>query len=491
MSPHSLMRSLLRVVVACATVSSDRNTELGAARAASLARPAPRAGRPGCVPGDRITRLTGMSAQESPRGAPPYEDGEESTPKKLIEKVKESRPVRALQRYGKARGGLLAGGIAYSALFSIVAALTIAWTVFMATLGGDPGLRQQVIGAVNTALPGILDDGSGTGMINPDTLVLDSAINPASIIAALVLLWTAIGLMTNIRSAVQDMFGIVAPTENFALKKLRDLLGFIAMSIGIVLSALLGTAASTMGEAVLGVIGLGDNPVAGFFVRAAGLLVAAAISAATFAFLFRVTATVRPLRKDLWLGAGIGGVAVQFVLFMGTALVSSVSDNPLLAASASLATLLLFVNLLSRVLLMIAAFTANPPAPTMPETPEEVHFTETPNFVTVSAEHTLEWEHQDVTGQVAVDETIRSAHRPAKPGDLNPVHSDVRPDGRPITDDPIGPVKRLRLNRRAQKLERKVVETRRRLGQRPRIDAAETAYWEEQGVRRPRRGSRK
>ncbi|GAB94909.1 hypothetical protein KILIM_014_00450 [Kineosphaera limosa NBRC 100340] len=427
--------------------------------------------------------MAGMSATDT---APEdTRESEESTPKKLIETIKESRPVRALQRYGKARGGLLAGGIAYSAIFSIVAALTIAWTVFMATIGGNEELRSQVIEAVNEALPGILQDGSGQGMINPDALVLDSAVNVASIVAALVLLWTAIGMMTNIRSCVQDMFGIVAPVENPVLQKVRDLLGFIAMAFGIVSSALLGTAASTLGQVVIGFIGLDGSPVASFLVRAGGLLAAAAMSAVTFAFLFRVTAAVRPLRKDLWLGSAVGGVAVQVILFLGTSIVSSVSDNPLLAASASLATLLLFVNLLARVLLMVAAFTANPPAPNMPQDPREVHFKETPNFVTESAPHTLHWDHQDVTGQVSVDDTLNPDYRAPKPGDLNPVSSDRRPDGAPIGDEPIGPLKRLRLNRRAQKLERKAVETRRRLGQRPRIDAAEESYWEDQDVHRP------
>lgn len=413
----------------------------------------------------------------------PGDGGEPSGASALLARVKDSRPVRAFQRYSAARGGLLAGGIAYTALFSIVAALTIAWTVFMATLGGNETLREQVVEAVNSVLPGILADSSGQGMVDPDSLVLDTALNPASIVAAFVLLWSATGLMTSIRSTVQAMFGIVAPTENVALAKLRDLLGFVAMAVGIVASALLGTAASSMGAVVMDALGLGDNAVVGFLLRAAGLLVAAALSMLTFAFLFRVTAAVRPLARDLWLGSAVGGVAVQVVLFAGTALVSSVADNPLLAASASLATLLLFVNLLSRVLLVVAAFTADPPAPQRPESPQEVHFRETPNFVTRSAPHTLGWEYQDVTGEVGVDERLRPGFRRPRPGDLNPIPTDVRPDGLPIDDDEIGPVARMRLARKARRYERAAVETRARLGQRPRIDAAETAFWKRRGVR--------
>lgn len=417
---------------------------------------------------------------ESPRQA--GQDEGESGLKGRIAQVKKLRPVRAFTRYGKARGGLLAGGIAYSALFSLAAALTIAWTVFMATVGRNPGLRTDVIGAVNQVLPGVLKDGpAGAGMVDPDQLVLDSAVTPASIVAALVLLWTAVSMMTNIRVSIQDMFGIVAPTENMALQKLRDLGGFIAMSLGIVLSAVLGTAAGTMGRTVLGAIGLGDNPVASVFVRIGGLLVAAAVAMATFVFLFRVTAAVRPPRKDLLLGSAVGGIAVQIVLTLGTSLVASTQDNPLLAASASLVTLLLFVNLLSRVLLLVAAFTANPPEPVMPESGQEVHFDETPNYVTLSAPHTLDWAFQDITGQVEADPSLR----PGAPAE--PPAGDVRPDGRPIPREDLGRWAARRVERQARKLETRAVEARARLGQRPRMEEAEREYWAEHGNRDARR----
>lgn len=409
------------------------------------------------------------------------EKGGESAPKKLVEKIKESRPVRAFLRFGKARGGLLAGGIAYTSLFSIVSALTIAWTVFMATLGGDPALREQVIQAVNKALPGILKDGSGKGMIDPNSLVLHDPVNPASIIATLVLVWSAIGLMSNIRSTMQAMFGIVAPAENFALAKLRDLLGFIVMGLGIVLSSALGAAATSMGSVVMGWIGLGDNPVTAFLLRAVGFLVAAAVAALTFAFLFRVTAAVRPLKKDLWLGSALGGIAVQIILNLGVSLVKSVSDNPLLASAASLATLLLFVNLLAQVLMLVSAFTANPPSPDVPQSPEEVHFKETPNFVTLSDPSTLDWKHQDVTGQIDVDETLRPGYRKPTGRDRRPGDHDVRPDGQPM-EVLVSPWSVGRVRRKARRHERAAVELRARLGQRPRTEAAEAAYWSKRGV---------
>lgn len=320
----------------------------------------------------------------------------------LVHRVQAWRPYRAYQRYSVTDAGLLAGGIAFSALFGIAAALTLMWTAFMATLGDDPALRAQVVETVNTWLPGVLSTPTSRGMVDPDDLVLSSPLHPASIAATAVLVWTAVGIMTNIRSCVQTMFGIVAPPGNLVVQKSRDLLGFLGLAVGIVLSSVVGTAASTLGGRVTRLLGLGGGTAAAVFARVGGFALAIALAAVTFAFLFHVVARVRAPRRDLLLGCLLGGIAVHVILTAGTSLVSSNLDNALVAASASVATLLLFVNLLSRVLLYVAAFTANPPSPVRPRTPRDVHFDETPNYVTLSAPETLTWPHQDVTGQVDV-----------------------------------------------------------------------------------------
>ena len=53
------------------------------------------------------------------------------------------RPVRGAQRRACSPGG-----IAYAALFSVFAALTIAYTIFMAVLGNNDELRQTVLDAL-------------------------------------------------------------------------------------------------------------------------------------------------------------------------------------------------------------------------------------------------------------------------------------------------------------------------------------------------------
>lgn len=332
---------------------------------------------------------------------------------RLAERAQQTRVGRALARYSVARGGLLAGGIAYSALFSIFAGLTIAYSAFMAVLGADEGLRQTVLDAVDAALPGIVDTGTGNGgLVDPDDLIIETALNPASLIAVGVAFWTALTVMAGLRTSVRAMFGMVAPPEHFLIGRVRDLAGFLALVLGVLVTAGLGLAAGALGEWVLGVIGV-EGVVAGALLRAVALAVALGVDWAVMVMILRVTAGAHPVRRDLFLGALLGAVASGALRQLGTTAVGAV-DDPLLAPFAAIVTLLLWVNLLARVVLMVAAWTANPPAPDRPDAAEEVHLNEQPNFVTLSEPATLDWRFQPITGAITPDPTLNPAYEPAE-----------------------------------------------------------------------------
>ncbi|MCP5809970.1 hypothetical protein NL321_27895, partial [Klebsiella pneumoniae] len=92
--------------------------------------------------------------------------------------------------------------------FSIFAGLAIAYTIFMAVLGDNALLRARVLAAVEAFIPGVIDNGSGNGLVRPEDLVLDTALTPASVIAALVLLWSALRVMNALKGSIRAMFGI-------------------------------------------------------------------------------------------------------------------------------------------------------------------------------------------------------------------------------------------------------------------------------------------
>lgn len=293
--------------------------------------------------------------------------------KGLVERVKaliawwqRTRAARAKARFGEAGGGVLTGGIAYAALFSVFAGLTIGYTAFMAVLGGNESLRQTVLDTVDANLPGLVDTGGdSTGLIDPDSLEFSRGLGIASIIAFVVLLMSAISAMAALRTAVRAMFDLdPAGEDNAVVGKLRQLGGFVGMGLAILLSAVLSIGTTTAADWLLGLVGLDDSTAGAVTVRVLGLLVAFLVDAATFCLIVILLSGIRPAWRDLRGGAIIAGVGLGVVRILGTSVVAgSASSNPLLTSFAVIVTLLVWMNLISRIVLLAAAWTADPPPP--------------------------------------------------------------------------------------------------------------------------------
>lgn len=289
--------------------------------------------------------------------------------KALLEWWKHTRPARANARFGARSGGVLTGGIAYAALFSVFAALTIGYTVFMAVLGNNEELRAKVLDSINSSLPGLIDTGDGSGMIDPDSLVLSGSLTATGIIAVVVLLLSAIAAMAALRTAVRAMFASEGG-GNAVLGKARELGGFVGMAFAVLLSAVLTTSVATAASWILDALGWGSSTTV--VLRALGILVAFVIDAATFLLIVKVLAGESPPWRDLRWGAVIAGVGIGIVRILGTTVVAgSVNKNPLFTSVAVIVTLLVWINLIARISLLAAAWTADPPfvGPTTTDAP--------------------------------------------------------------------------------------------------------------------------
>lgn len=333
-----------------------------------------------------------------------------STGQEVVARFQATRPGRMNARYGAARGAQLAGGIAYAALFSVFSALTIAFTVGLRIIGDNAELRQAVLDAVDDALPGIVqtgDDPDAPGLLNPDSLVVDTGLTLTSVVAAVTLLLSALAVMGALSGSIRAMFGLVAPAGNLVLVKLRDLLGFVVLGVSVFVTAALGIASGAAGSWVTSLLGL-ESSIGAILVRALGLVGAFGVDLLVFVALIRVVGGARPPRRDLWTGAAIGALGAGVIRLLGTSLVGGASANPLLGAAVAVVTLLLWVNLVARLTLYVAAWTANPPSPTADTAdPTALHVRESPNYVTLSSPRTLDWDFDPRTGVVLPAEAGR------------------------------------------------------------------------------------
>ncbi|MCP2286353.1 membrane protein [Promicromonospora umidemergens] len=269
-----------------------------------------------------------------------------------------TRPGRTLSRFNTANGAVLSGGMAYAALFSLFAALAIGYTVFIRVLGGDANLRDAVLAQVDTWVPGLVDTGSG-GVLSPSDLVLATGLSWTSIVAAAVLLWSATNFMGALRSSVRAMFGETESAGNPLTDRLRQVLGFVLLGAGMLITAGTSVAVSAAVPWTLGLVGLGEG--AGWGVRGVGLFLAVLLDTGVVAAVIRFVGGVRPPRRDLLLGALAVGIVAGGLRLLGAEIIASTaSRNALLASFAVVITVLVLVNVLARVLLLASAWMSNP-----------------------------------------------------------------------------------------------------------------------------------
>ncbi|EEH64132.1 ribonuclease BN-like family protein [Gleimia coleocanis DSM 15436] len=354
-----------------------------------------------------------MPWEPRPADAPPllgptlkealYADGLATKGTKLYEWYSHSRVGRALARYGLKRGHLLAGGISYVAMFSITAAVAIGWTIFMAVLGHNEPLRVSTLTAIDKAMPGLLitPDDPNNGLLNPDSLILKSPFTIAGFIATVSLFLSASRVMAALKTSLWSMFGIVHLPDKPVVAQVRDYAGFFLLTLGVLVTAALGVLTSTLSTLVIEALGI-SGAFSTFLLQASSLLIAFLVDAVVFAILVRFIAGVRVPKWDLIWGSLMLGVASGAVRYLGTSAVGSVND-PVLAAGAAVITLMLWINLIARLVLMIAAWMANPPFAGAAKNKAHVHGVSFPNYVSMSAPETLDWPRHTLTGDMDRD----------------------------------------------------------------------------------------
>jgi len=267
-----------------------------------------------------------------------------------------TRPLRAWQRYSDARGNLLAGGMGYFAFFSVFPAVALAFTIFGLVLRGRPDLIQQIADYLNETLPGFVKSAD-----NPDGIISvqapgAGALTIAGIIAFLSLLFAGLGWLGATRDGIRAVFGVKGAPGNVLTNKLRDGGVLVVLGIGIAVSAVITTGAGSVAGWVAERIGLGGQ---GWLLTIAGLLVGALMDSAFMLVLLRLLSGVSLPWADLRQGALVGGIGFTLLKFFGTKLFQGTLSNPLFASLGLVIGLLVWLNFISRLTLLSAAWAAN------------------------------------------------------------------------------------------------------------------------------------
>jgi membrane protein len=272
--------------------------------------------------------------------------------------VTDLRPYRVYINFSHSDGNLRAAGMGFQSLFAIFAAIWVGFSIGGLWLGGNPHVLDALVTLINRAVPGLIETEGHPGVIEVAQLASAATFGWTGAVAAIGLLWTAIGWLYYTRQAVRAVFGLQRDSTNYVLQKIRDLGLALAFGIALIASALLTILSTQTLTFLLGAFGVTDTFWTSAVTRVSGLAVSVILNVFTLAAMFRVLARVAIPLRNLFAGSLLGAAALAGLSVLGGVLLGGATKNPLLATFAVFVGLLIWFNLISRVLLLSASWIA-------------------------------------------------------------------------------------------------------------------------------------
>lgn len=259
--------------------------------------------------------------------------------------------ARAGVRYNELFGNRIAAGLTYYAFLSIFPLLAVAFAV----VGYLLTVNQKLADAVNQALydnfPGLV---SASGADIQEFAASTKA--EAGIIGLIVLLFTGMAWLTNVRAGLRTMWGQPVPTRNFALRKIDDFVLLIAIGFTLLLSITVAAVGTGFTAELLAWLNLPTVLAADVITKGVAMLAGLLIDMALFTLLFASLSGWRP-RHRAFEGALMASAGFEVLKLVGALLLSKTTSNPVYATFAIAVGFLVWMYLVHRVVLFSASWT--------------------------------------------------------------------------------------------------------------------------------------
>ncbi|MGQ0630083.1 MAG: YihY/virulence factor BrkB family protein [Sporichthyaceae bacterium] len=263
--------------------------------------------------------------------------------------------ARAKARYDDVRGGRHAGAVTYFGFLSLFPLLALVFAILGYLIGWYPGLYDEVSQAISDALPGLV--GNEPGQVNIDQIA--AAKNGAGIFGLLGLFVAGTAWVDALREALRSVW-LQRPVlrVDVVRRKALDALVLVLLGSALLLSLGLSSVVTLATGATVDVLHLPDGTLVASVVRAAAIAVAITGSALLFAVMFWRLSGMHLPRRRLIHGAVLAGVTFEALKLSATLLLGHTMRNPVYATFAVAVGILVWINLVARATLLVAAWTA-------------------------------------------------------------------------------------------------------------------------------------
>lgn len=282
--------------------------------------------------------------------------------------------VRAVSYTNSVSGFQLAAGVTYYAFLSFFPLVALAYSVVGFVVDLVPGARR----AVTTVLTELLPTMVGEGPARLDVTQLAEARAGAGVLGLLGLLYAGLGWVSSLRTSLEVVFSGPAPVDRtelselseggpadgtrgtadrprrgFVATRLADLRGLFLIGIGLLVGIGFGGVLSAGAGQVADALGVPGA--AGLVVVCTEVLVVGTMTAVVFAT-FRLLPTEPPGGRGLLAGSLLAAIGFELLRQLATLVVGQFAVNPLYGAFAVVVALLVWINYMSRLLMLGAAW---------------------------------------------------------------------------------------------------------------------------------------
>lgn len=282
--------------------------------------------------------------------------------KAVLARLRKKRPfvdhlVRAGGRYQADAGNQLAAAVTYFSFLSLFPLLLLTVSVLGFALENSPDLQAKLLANVSSALPG-----GGTEV----TRSINGAVSSRAatgIVGLLGLLYSGLGWVDNLRTAVRTVWHQNVNAGNFLVTKGKDVLILIGLGLTLVASVAItgiGTAATNF---LIDLVGLSPSVGLSVLTRASTVALAVVADVLIFLWLFLRLPKVPAPRSRVLRGALFAAVGFEVLKLVGAYYIARVTKN----ATATYGTFgvvigtLVWLNLVSRFVVFAAVWTVTAP----------------------------------------------------------------------------------------------------------------------------------
>jgi len=280
-------------------------------------------------------------------------------PTALLTRARESRPfldhlVRAGRRYTADTGDRLAAAVTFFGFLSFFPLLALSASLLAVFYDNAAVTVAQ---QVNSFAPGLADE---LGLVE----LLDEnkqSLGLAGLASLAGLLYAGLGWIDAMREAVRTVWHQNVKAGNFFKKKAVDVVVLAGLGATLILSLAVSAAAGAFTDVALDLVGQQDSGVARVVVKVLGTVAALLTSTLLFLYLFIRLPKVQTPWREVLKGAVLAAVLFEVLKRVGAIYIDRTTGNPLYGAFAVVVGLLVWINLVSRMLLFCAAWTVTAP----------------------------------------------------------------------------------------------------------------------------------